>query len=497
MYSGIPIIQQSLQYSDRTAIVDMSGTYSNLQLFQDATAIAKHLLSFRKQLYEQPICFLVPAQYNYVKIQWGIWLSGGIAVPLAVSHPLAELSYVLEDTGSSFLIYDTTFKEKAQALAEQFDLQLIQVDTFNNNDSEIVVPEVNSDQAAMMIYTSGTTGKPKGVITTHDNITAHIKALTEAWHWQQEDRIANILPLHHVHGIVNVVACALWNGATCYMLPKFDVEKIWQLVAANKLSVFMAVPTIYAKMIADFNTLTDARKELLMAALRRMRLLVSGSAALPVNVLRDWEHISGHVLLERYGMTEIGMALSNSYTEKRIPGLVGRPLPFVQTRIVDANYNDVGQGISGELLIKGPSVFREYWQKPEATREAFTKDGWFKTGDVVQQNEDGIYKILGRQSVDIIKTGGYKVSALEIEEVLREHDQIVECAVVGLLSNEWGQEIGAALVLKDSQYDLEIIKEWLKELLAPYKKPVHWKTVSALPKNAMGKVVKPEIVKLF
>ncbi|MDT7833226.1 acyl-CoA synthetase [Flavobacteriaceae bacterium S356] len=497
MTTEIPILQRCSEYQDRIAIIDEQGKYTYATLLQDAQQVTHHLLSANRSLQEQPICFLVPPQYTYVQTQWGIWLSGGIAVPLAVSHPLAELEYVLEDTGTSFLIYHPIFEEKALALAEKFSIQLINILELPKVDINIALPEVQSGQGAMMVYTSGTTGKPKGVVTTHDNITAHIKALSEAWHWQKEDRIVNILPLHHVHGIVNVVASALWNGATCFMLSKFDLEKIWQLVEEDQLSVFMAVPTIYAKMIADYKTLLDTKKTQVQQSFRKMRLMVSGSAALPVSVLQEWEGISGHVLLERYGMTEIGMALSNSYTEKRIPGHVGKPLPFVQTRVVDADYKDVSTGTSGELLVKGPSVFSEYWQKPEATKEAFTKDGWFKTGDVVQENENGIYKILGRQSVDIIKTGGYKVSALEIEEVLREHSEVTECAVVGLPSDEWGQEIAAAMVLNDPQFDLELLKDWLKQRLAPYKKPVHWKMLDMLPKNAMGKVVKPEIVKLF
>jgi len=497
MTTQIPIIQQSVQHSDRIAIVDAQGSYCYQQLLNDAVKVSSTLLSYDQPLKEQPICFLLPPTYQYVQVQWGIWLSGGIAVPLAVSHPLAELEYVLEDTGASFLIYHSMFEEKALALAQKYAIELINVDALQELDLNIMLPEVVSHQAAMMIYTSGTTGKPKGVITTHDTITTHIKALSEAWHWSREDRIVNILPLHHVHGIENIVASALWNGATCYMLSKFDLEKIWELISADALSVFMAVPTIYAKMIADFKTLPDDKKEVLEQSFRKMRLMVSGSAALPVSVLQEWKVISGHVLLERYGMTEIGMALSNSYTEKRIPGHVGKPLPFVETRVVDANYNDVAKGSSGELLVKGPGVFTEYWQKATATKEAFTNDGWFKTGDVVQVNAQGIYKILGRQSVDIIKTGGYKVSALEIEEVLREHPQITECAVVGLPSDEWGQEIAAVIVSEETQLDLEPLKDWCIQQLAPYKKPVYWKIVSALPKNAMGKVVKPTIVKLF
>jgi malonyl-CoA/methylmalonyl-CoA synthetase len=498
MTSGIPIIQQSMQHAKKVAIVDENGRYTYQQLLNDALQVASKLLGLEDSLDEQPITFLVPPTYTYLKAQWGIWLSGAMAVPLAVNHPMAELEYVLEDTGSSFLLYHPVFEEKAKKLAQKYKLHLLCLDTLEAEEvSEVTFPDVLPSQNAMMIYTSGTTGKPKGVVTTHENITAHIKALTQAWHWTKDDCIVNILPLHHVHGIVNVVACSLWNGATCHLFSKFDLEKLWVLFFEKQLTLFMAVPTIYAKMIASYTEMNAKEKEQVRESCRAMRLMVSGSAALPVRVLLDWERISGHVLLERYGMTEIGMALSNAYTQERVPGHVGKPLPFVEVMIATADGTEVTKGEPGELLVKGPSVFKEYWQKPKATKEAFTEEGWFKTGDIVQQNEEGIFKILGRQSVDIIKTGGYKVSALEIEEVLREHDQIVACAVVGLPSEEWGQEIAVALVLQDIEYDIEVLKNWVKEQLAPYKKPTHWKVVSDLPKNAMGKVVKPRITELF
>lgn len=493
----IPIIDRALTYGNKTAIVDGHLHYSYHQLLTDAQQLTQVLLSYDIDLKECPVCFLVPATYDYVKVQWGIWLSGAIAAPMAVNHPITELEYVLKDTGAPLMIYHPMFEEKASLLAQHFPIQLINIQELKAPKVPVDLPKVEASQAAMMIYTSGTTGKPKGVVTTHANITAHIESLTEAWHWEEEDKIVNILPLHHVHGIVNIVASALWNGATCYMMPKFDLEGLWELILKEQLSVFMAVPTIYAKMIAAIETISEEKRTALRAAFRNMRLMVSGSAALPVTVLEKWEEISGHVLLERYGMTEIGMTLSNSYTETRIPGHVGTPLPGIQARIVDANGHVVSEGEVGELEVKGPAVFREYWQKQQATQKAFTIDGWFKTGDVVQQNKQGIFKILGRQSVDIIKTGGYKVSALEIEEVLREHDNIQECAVVGLPNEEWGQVIAAVIILKNQSDNIEGIKTWLKEQLAPYKNPVQWKQLHELPRNAMGKVVKPNIVKLF
>lgn len=227
-----------------------------------------------------------------------------------------------------------------------------------------------------------------------------------------------------------------------------------------------------------------------------MRLMVSGSAALPVNVLERWKDITGHVLLERYGMTEIGMALSNPLRGERVPGHVGTPLPGVEVRLVDEAGNPVPPGTPGEIQVRGPTVFREYWGRPEATKKAFI-NGWFRTGDVAVV-ENGVYRILGRDSVDIIKTGGYKVSAIEIEEVLREHPDIAECAVVGVPDPEWGERVCAAIVVKEGRnLTLESLRTWAKERLAVYKVPTRIRLVSELPRNAVGKVLKPEVRKLF
>jgi len=222
---------------------------------------------------------------------------------------------------------------------------------------------------------------------------------------------------------------------------------------------------------------------------------VSGSAALPVRTLERWRSITGQTLLERYGMTEIGMALSNPLHGNRRPGFVGVPLPRVQVRLVDEAGRDVPPGTPGEIMVRGGGVFLEYWGRAEETRAAF-RDGWFCTGDVAVL-EDGAYRILGRSSVDLIKTGGYKVSALEIEEVLRTHPEILECAVVGIADAEWGQRVAAAVEVRGGSLELEELKDWAKQWLAPYKIPRSLRVVPALPRNAMGKVVKSDVASLF
>jgi malonyl-CoA/methylmalonyl-CoA synthetase len=304
------------------------------------------------------------------------------------------------------------------------------------------------------------------------------------------------LPLHHVHGLINVVSCALWSGATCEMLPRFDANAVWNCMAGGGVTLFMAVPTVYTKLIAAWEAASPERRAGLSEACSGLRLMVSGSAALPVSTLQRWKEISGHTLLERYGMTEIGMALSNPLRGERVPGSVGAPLPSVEVQLVGENGKPVAPGTPGEIEVRGPSVFAEYWAKPEATRDAF-RDGWFRTGDTAVV-ENGIYRILGRTSIDILKTGGHKVSALEIEEALREHPAIAECAVVGVPDPEWGERVAAAVVLHDGDaLDLPSLRTWAKELLAAYKLPSRLLALDALPRNAMGKVMKPAVVALF
>jgi malonyl-CoA/methylmalonyl-CoA synthetase len=255
------------------------------------------------------------------------------------------------------------------------------------------------------------------------------------------------------------------------------------------------VPTIYFKLIAYWDALSADEKEAVTVGLQKFRLMVSGSAALPVSVMEKWEAITGIRLLERYGMTEIGMGLSNPYHGERRAGFVGLPLPGVDMRLVDEAENIVPLGEPGEIQIKGATVFQEYWQRPAATEEAFTTDGWFKTGDIAVF-ENNSYKILGRSSVDIIKSGGYKLSALEIEEVLREHPAIADCSVVGVPDEEWGELVCAVLVLQN-ELKTEALSLWLRERLPGYKVPRKYQIVAELPRNAMGKVTKKELIPYF
>ncbi len=284
------------------------------------------------------------------------------------------------------------------------------------------------------------------------------------------------------------------------MLERFEANAVWDRIASGSVTLFMAVPTIYVKLIAAWERASPERRADLSRACSGLRLMVSGSAALPVSTLQRWQEISGHTLLERYGMTEIGMALSNPLRGERVPGSVGRPLPNVEVRLAGENGEPVAPGTPGEIEVRGPSVFAEYWGQPNATRAAF-RDGWFRTGDTAVV-ENGVYRILGRTNIDILKTGGHKVSALEIEESLRQHPAIAECAVVGVPDPEWGERVAAAVVLNDvlndaDALDLPSLRTWAKELLAAHKLPSRLLVLDALPRNAMGKVMKPAVAALF
>ena len=497
--AGIPLVVQSERFRERTAIIDANGVFGYIDLFEASSAVAIALLSGRADLNEERIAFAVTPGFAWVATQWGIWRAGGIAVPLPINSPGPELEYLIDDSRASTLVCDDLSLPSFSPIAAARGIGLLKYDSLSNHHAAKrleVEANVTSNRRAMILYTSGTSSRPKGVVTTHSNIAAQITTLVEAWGWSPNDRILLCLPLHHVHGIINVVSCALWAGAACQMLPRFDANAVWDCIATGTLTLFMAVPTIYTKLIAAWEAASPQHRKQFSNGCSAMRLMVSGSAPLPVSTLLRWKEITGHTLLERYGMTEIGMALSNPLHGERAPGSVGTPLPGVEVQLVGEDGRPVGQRTPGEIEVRGPAVFNEYWDKPEETRTAF-RDGWFRTGDTAVV-ENGVYRILGRTNIDVLKTGGHKVSALEIEETLRQHPAVCECAVVGLPDPEWGERVAAAVVVQEGHVlDLPSLRSWAQKSLALHKVPSRLLVVDTLPRNAMGKVIKPSVVKLF
>ena len=335
MAKGPAIVDRASEFLHRIAIVDAEGEHTYAELLDASAKVASGLLQGRDDLNDARVCFQVPPGFTYVAVQWGIWRAGGIAVPLALSHPMPELEYAVKDADPEVIIASGAGEDLCRAVAERRNKRFVDGSEMLVSWPPMVLPTVAADRPAMMIYTSGTTGRPRGVITTHANITAQVESLVKAWDWARDDRILLVLPLHHVHGVINVVACALWSGATCEMPPSFDADATWDAIASWRLTVFMAVPTIYRKLIAAYEAADPRQQKRMRDGARDLRLMVSGSSALPVQTLERWREITGQTLLERYGMTEIGMALSNPLKGERRPGFVGAPLPGVEVRRVE------------------------------------------------------------------------------------------------------------------------------------------------------------------
>ncbi len=447
---------------------------------------------------EARVVFLVPPGFIHVAVQHAIWGAGAIAVPLALSHPARELEYILDDSGAGLAIASPALSDRLRPLAEARRIPFLTTDHLF---AEPQAPSAerrapSAENRALIVYTSGTTGRPKGVVTTRRALGAQIETLVDAWGWTASDRSLHVLPLHHIHGIVNALSSALWVGAGVEFLDPFEPIRAWDRLASGEMTVFTAVPTIYNRLIAAWDQADPPTRARWSTGARGLRLMMSGSAALPVGVLTRWEAITGHRLLERYGMTEIGMALSNPLHGERRAGTVGQPLPNVEIRLTDETGAPVLAGQPGQIEVRGPQVFHEYWGRPDDTARSF-KDGWFATGDVAVV-EASYYRILGRQSVDIIKSAGYKISALEIEELAREHPHVTDCAVVALPDPDLGERIAAAVVpAPGSELAAGPFRNWLKERLAPYKVPKDIRFVEELPRNAMGKVVKQDLRRLF
>lgn len=524
-----PVFTKAEAFGEKIAIVDSSGKHSYKQLYCNSLGLAGRISAALKSdfggLDGTRISFLCANDASYTVAQWAAWMSGGTAVPLYRKHPLSELEYIISDSQSSLLVAAHPYAQTLEPLAQKLGLPCLtlpptsNLDALNGTDTEKETAITDwTDRPAMIIYTSGTTGRPKGVLHTHSSIQAMVQCLVSEWAWSKDDVILHTLPLHHVHGIVNKLLCPLWVGATCIMLPEFQPQKVWEMLLSSKapvVNVFMAVPTIYAKLIHYYDqhfTQPHVKDFVKAVCKERIRLMVSGSAALPLPTLQRWEEITGHTLLERYGMTEIGMALSNPLKGPRIPGAVGLPLPGVEIRIVMNNATNTTivegthketqvcpglEGKEGELLVRGPSVFSEYWDKPYETKESFTHDGWFKTGDTAVY-KDGVYWIMGRSSVDIIKSGGYKISALEVERHLLAHPDIIDVAVIGAPDATWGQKVTAVVQLKQGAcMTLTELKTWAREHMAPYTIPTGLVLVEEMPRNQMGKVNKKDLLRHF
>ena len=415
---------------------------------------------------------------------------GAIVLPLNPAYPLTELQYFLTDSAASIYIGNAASQPELESIIHT--LPAIQHCRFIDPTAEWQIADYDPlelplphdpHQTAMMLYTSGTTSRPKGAEITHGNLTANLDALHEAWGWQTDDVILHVLPIFHVHGLIVALHGALNAGATAVLMPRFEAKTVLEHLQSRRFSVFMGVPTIHRRL---YNA-TQGRK----IDLSHMRLMTSGSDRLPDDLFLGYQETFGYTLLERYGMTETGMNLSNPLHGERRVGSVGMPLPGVEARIVDpATETPLPDGEVGEVRIRGPHVCKGYWQQPEKTAEAFTSDGWLRTGDLGMREADGYFTLKGRAK-DLIITGGLNVYPPEVELVLMEHPAVTACAVIGCPDDEWGEQVTAVIIPQnDVTITAEAIMDHCRQHLAAYKVPRRVLFADALPQNALGKVQK-------
>jgi malonyl-CoA/methylmalonyl-CoA synthetase len=481
----------ALRFADGAAAVDL--TYD--QLFAEADRLAA---GFRARGVKKGdrVAFFLSNRPEFVTAYLAVIRLGAVMVPINLAYRRREIAHMLADATPRLLLTEGAQVSVLAELSEEEERGLEAVILaedlagWKDDGSAFVPPLVQEGDLAMILYTSGTTGRSKGAMISHGNVMATVTDLLVAWAWEPADALLLTLPLFHTHGLVVGLHCALAAGAAVLLRRRFEAGAVAGELLGGGASLFFGVPTMYVRLVDELRRVEDR------SGLSGMRLFCSGSAPLAPETFEAFRELTGHDILERYGMTETGMNLSNAYAGPRIPGSVGTPLPGVSARVVDAKGLDVFHGTEGELLVRGSNVFSGYWQAPEKTAESFLHDDlgrrWFLTGDLARQDpETGVFTLLGRRT-ELIISGGFNIYPREIEEMLASFPGVKEAAVVGRPHSEWGEVPEAFLVTAPeiTEIDTEELIAWCRGQLAAFKVPRTIRFVDALPRNALGKVQK-------
>jgi malonyl-CoA/methylmalonyl-CoA synthetase len=421
----------------------------------------------------------------------GTHLSGGVVVPVNTQYRKGELGHILEDAGVRLCLTDGERRpELDQAREDLPELETVietgqELEDFLGRGGTLRRGMPRGDDLAVIAYTSGTTGRSKGAMLLHSNLIANARAVCEAWRWTHSDTLLLTLPLFHTHGLMVGAHGTLLTGAAAELHRKFDAKEAYDALLAGRVTMFFGVPTMYTRLLRE----AEAREE----RPPPIRLYVSGSAPLSPQAFEDFGRLFGETILERYGMTETIMNLTNPFDAERRPGTVGHPFPGQEARVVDVKTREpLPDGYTGEIEVRGPNVFSGYWNRPDATDEGFDGDGWFATGDLGSVDERGYFTISGRAK-ELIISGGYNVYPREVEETIESCPGVSEVAVVGLPDAEYGERVVAAVVREDPDLTAEKVMGYCREDLAGFKKPRQVVFVDELPRNALGKVLKHKV----
>ncbi|MDQ4062608.1 MAG: AMP-binding protein [Actinomycetota bacterium] len=428
---------------------------------------------------------------DFLAAYLGTHLAGGVIVPVNTQYRKGELAHIFDDADVRLCLTDRERRPEIEGVHNNLsELETIietgeGLDAFLG-DAEPFEPELPREKdLAVVAYTSGTTGRSKGAMLLHGNLVANAAAVCKAWRWTASDHLLLTLPLFHTHGLMVGAHGTFFSGASAELWPKFEAAGVYNALLGGSFTMFFGVPTMYTRLLRE----AEGREE----RPRALRLYVSGSAALSPRAFEEFEELFGERILERYGMTETIMNLTNPYDGERRPGTVGGPFPGQEARVVDIeSHQPLPAGKIGEIEVRGPHVFEGYWERPEATAEVFDEDGWFSTGDLGSVSEDGYYTISGRAK-ELIISGGYNVYPREVEEVIERCPGVAEVAVVGLPDEEYGEKVTAAVVREDPDLTAERVTEFFRDEIANYKKPRRVVFVDVLPRNALGKVLKHEV----
>lgn len=492
------ILDKPGQDAGKPALIFEGKAYTRNDL-QDMVNRYSKLLSWLGVKKQDRVAIQLPKCMEFIFLHLAALSLGAVSLPLNPAYNQEEVAYFLENSGSRILFVDDEIIQSGQYnLENKSGLRVVIRGTEGANGLVPLLKEaqrlrpgsINTyptgpNDTALLCYTSGTTGRPKGAMITHRNLVSNTLALQKIWKWTENDVLLHVLPIFHIHGLCVALHGGLNAGSTVILHERFDPQESLTAIEEMKVTMFMAVPTIYYRFLQAWRTSKND--------LSSMRVFISGSAPLSKELFEEFWSATGFRMIERYGMTETQMITSNPYeADKRIPGSVGYPLPGVQIRLVSEAGNDVRPGEIGEVCIKGENVFKGYWQMPEKTRNSFFGE-WFRSGDLGYLDEkDQMRLYLVGRSKELIISGGFNVYPKEVEDVLCQHESVREAAVIGISDREYGEKVAAAIVLKKDGHPVtnEEVITFCKKRLVNYKCPKKVIILSALPRNAMGKVQK-------